>query len=171
MAANQIHNPSPPGRSRLSLSGTKDDGAILHFHPRPSKKVNVERLPKAFKALDLPDAEQVLKSILPDDFRREAKSRGFTLVECMEEAKILLRITDGAPERLMTDDQLAAFLAALNPDMEPYMLLVHFRMLLKARGRHAVRILRHDDDRFSGDGEDNHGQIQLPDSPSQPAQP
>jgi len=142
MAAKHTHNPSPPGRSRVFISGTKDDGAILHFYPWPSKRVYLDRLLKAFKVMDYPDAEQALKDILPTAFRREARNRGFTLVECMKEAKALLRASNGSPEWLMTDDQLADLLTTLAPGMEPYLAMVHLRMLLKSRGKFAIRILR-----------------------------
>lgn len=164
-------NLNPPGRSRLSLSGTKDDGAILHFYPRPSKRVNVDNLDEAFMALGLEDAENALRGILPPAFCQEAEDRGFSLVECMEEAKLLLPVLDGSSESLVSDDRLAGLLATVAPDMDPYLILVHLRMLLKARGRHAVRILREYEACFGRDGEDGHGYIRLSDPNSQPALP
>lgn len=161
MAANYTLN--SPGRPRLAGSVTKDDGAILYFYPRPSKRVKVGNLDEAFMALNHSDAETVLRGLLPQTFCQEADDHGFSLIECMEEAKILLPVLDGSSESLVSDVKIAGILASVAPDMDPYLMLVHMRMLLKARGRYAVRILREYEESFGRDGEDGRGYIRLSD--------
>lgn len=167
MAAN--HN--LPGRSRLYISGTGRDGVALRFYPSPSRRVNEIWLTQAFKVLDHADAEDALKNILPASFCREAEYRGFSLVECVKEAKSLLLVSDGSSESLMTDDQLAGVLANLVPDMDPDAVLVHLRRNLRARGKVAVKILREYEARFGRDGENGSGYIRLSDPNSQLALP
>ena len=169
MATN--HQLNTPGRSRLYLHASKEGRFELRFYPRPCKSVGAVTLVKAFAKLDHPDAEHALKSVLPVGFCREAEGRGLSLVECMKEAKAILRYANEVPENLIPDDQLAAILGGLAPGMDPAILLMNFRKLLKKRGGAAVRMLRECEDRFGRDGKDGRGYIRMSSPASQPTQP
>ena len=136
----------------------------IRFLKPGATRVRPGTLKAALKLLNHPEPETLLGAVLPEAFCQEAEAHGYTLAECIQEGKALIDAMGGDPDPLLSDLQLAHLLANTAADLDPYLVLVRLRGLLKDRGRFALGILRDCELQFGRDGIGGKGYIRVPNS-------
>jgi len=136
----------------------------VRFLGQPHTTLRRKTVMSAIGMLDRHEANTLLKSILPERFIQVVEDHGISLVECIREAKSHLDRVGPDAEPILTNLELARFIASTAGDQDLLQVLIRLQSLLKERGRFAVNILHACEEQFGRDGMDGKGPILVPDS-------
>lgn len=116
-------------------------GTRIHYSDVPKTTLGKHKILEYAKYLDLPNAEDILSRVIPEEFQEQVENHGMTLVEAMTAAKDLVEAQRSQPVPAETASRLASILSLLAPNETPAELAERLHSLMNEHLDEAIQIL------------------------------